>query len=181
MKAFVKTILVGTTVFAVAFGAALGAKYAYQAYQASFAPATDATPQPQPALGLLAEYPVLGAQPALVQHALYTAAPTSGWGAEILMAGQRYAVQGDSVALPSQTRFRLALKGLAPGHVGIYAVNPQGVLSAEPVFAGSVASDGTVETSHLRLTGAKGLETLVVVHRDRAGRAQQQTVKLWHL
>lgn len=176
MKAFVKTILVGSTVFAVAFGAAVGAKYAYQAYQAS---AIGAVPAPQPPVGVLAEHALPG-QLAQAQHAVYTAAPAV-WGAEILMAGQRYAVQGDSIALPAQARFQLALKGLSPGHVGIYAVNPDGVLSAEPIFVGQVASDGTVQTNHLRLTGTKGLETLLVVHRDHMGRSQQQAVKLWHL
>jgi len=171
MKPTTKPLLIAFGVFAVTFLAAVALSQ-FGKQQGWFgAPA--AAPSP---IVSSAPYALPG------RPARPVAAPQSvDWQrASIIVGGQRYALDGPSISLPTGTRFRVELQGLPAGTVEVYAVNPEGRTSGASLWTQGVGQSGLAVSPDLRLQGKKGMETLEIVHRGAAG-VTQRRVALWHL
>ncbi len=90
-------------------------------------------------------------------------------------------------AMPSGSRFQLAINTSRAGQVAVYAVNPDGVRSAGPVWSGYVPHNGEYLTPMLRLEGTRGMETLQIVLKPTYNARGQMTqrgsnasVRVWH-
>ena len=90
-------------------------------------------------------------------------------------------------AMPSGSRFQLAINTSRAGQVAVYAVNPAGEPSAGPVWSGYVPHNGEYLTPMLRLEGTRGMETLQIVLKPTYNARGQMTqrgsnasVQVWH-
>jgi hypothetical protein len=90
-------------------------------------------------------------------------------------------------AMPSGSRFQLAINTSRAGHVAVYAVNPDGVRSTGPAWSGYVPHNGEYLTPMLRLEGTRGMETLKIVLKPTYNARGQMTqrgsnasVQVWH-
>ena len=110
------------------------------------------------------------------------AIPAPSLEASVMVGGERVAINGGRIALPSGTRFQLTVASNTSGILEVHTVNPNGVVSGGPLWSGPVRAGGTLETPGLRLEGARGLETVVLVLRSVGGeKVAQRQVQIWHL
>lgn len=172
MKTFIKPLFIATGVFVTTFVAAyVLSQLAKQQGWFDTSAASSVTAQ-------VPQRPQLPG-PA-VQTVSNPASPNFWQSAVIIVAGQRHALEGSSISLPSGARFQVLLTNLPAGTVEIYAINPEGRADRKPLWAQSVDGNGRATSPDLRLQGTKGLETLKIVHRGASGASQRQ-VQIWHL
>lgn len=99
----------------------------------------------------------------------------------LLVDGVAQPVHGDSLALPSGSRFRLSVTSGEAAYVEVHAVSPQGQASDGPLWSGQVNAHASAMTPYLRLQGTRGLETLRVVRTSLTnGTSTEQQVQVWH-
>lgn len=102
--------------------------------------------------------------------------------AAVLVGGQVHSAEAGRIALPAGTRFELRVSANQSGRLEVYAVNPQGIQAAEPLWSTPMDGDAPVSSPALRLDGTRGLETLKLVLRGSAGEVlARKQLQIWHL
>lgn len=99
---------------------------------------------------------------------------------EVLVGARAYA-HNDMPVLADGSRFRLRLTSPVDAEVRISAVNPDGRSSADALWHGKLSAALPALTPMLRLTGARGMETLRIhVRAGLHGPEQLVNVYLQH-
>lgn len=132
-----------------------------------------ATPAPRRAAPTLAPRPL-------------PADPPRGAPARLMAAlwvnGSAQAASAGRLALPAGTRFQVNVSANRAGTLAVYAVNPEGRASDEPLWQTALQAGQGQLTPMLRLEGTRGLETLRLVLLDGEGRAlAERQLQVWHL
>jgi hypothetical protein len=100
----------------------------------------------------------------------------------IVMGSQAHSLDQGQISLPSGSRFQIRIQSPLAGVVSVSAINPAGETIGAPLWRGSVRMGTDVLSPMLRLEGAKGRETLVVVLQPSNGQATVvRSFHLWHL
>lgn len=131
---------------------------------AALAAAHAAVPAPAP---VIRQAPAVA--PPRLQVALWVNGAAQGSGSERL-------------ALPAGTRFQVKVSTNRAGTLAVYAVNPEGQSSAEPLWQTALQAGQSRLTPMLRLAGTRGLETLRLVLLDGDGLPLvERQLHIWHL
>lgn len=102
--------------------------------------------------------------------------------ATLLVGGVEHDPGTGPIALPDGTRFQVRLRPERDSVLEIVPVNPMGEVSPAPLWMSRVSARITATTPLLRLEGARGYETLIVVQRDLQGRViAERAVRILHL
>ncbi len=133
--------------------------------------------------------PALDVDPSALYQPNGRAAPSAATAqleATVLVGGAAHNAANGRIALPSGSRFELQLSANRSGTVAVYAINPEGVASAAPLWTGQIRAGSPIKTAAMRLEGTQGLETLRVVLRvpgqgQGAGLSLLREVQIWHL
>lgn len=118
--------------------------------------------------------PILAAFPAELQQ------PLQAW---LVLAGREHWLGAGQVALPSGSRFQIKLQSAQGGYLMVHTINPQGALSAQPLWSGSVQPGQITTTGVMRLQGERGQETLLLQLMATPGGVPlaQSRFMLWHM
>lgn len=128
----------------------------------------------QPTLHIPSAIPTVPASPPV-----QAVAAIQSW----LLLGEREHLLGQGqIALPSGSRFQIRVQSAHAGQLSIRAINAQGMVSASPLWQGTVTAGQTIATNTLRVEGVKGQETVLIeLLPSNGGPVLTQTAYLWHL
>jgi hypothetical protein len=174
MSRVTRSVLTACGVFALTFAAA------YALSQWGREQGWLGAPAPASTGALLISASALVPPPSRPVASINNVKPLAWQKASVIVAGQRHALDGASVSLPSGTQFQIELLGLPAGSVQVHAISPDGHSTGTPLWSQTVGANGTALSPQLRLAGRQGLETLEIIHRGDGGISRRR-VALWHL
>lgn len=119
---------------------------------------------------------------AVFEQSAVSPRPVAQVDAALLVGGAVHQASQGRLALPTGTRFQIRLVASRSGTLELYAVNPSGASSSEPLWTGAAQAGTEVLTPALRLEGTQGLETLrVVLKVPGQGVVALRKIQVWHL
>lgn len=102
--------------------------------------------------------------------------------ASVLVGGSEHTAADGRIGLPSGTRFQLRVRSTQAGAVQLFAINPEGKTSAQPLWTANIDAGGALVAPVLRLEGTTGKETLrvLLLVPGSATEVARQDVEIWH-
>jgi hypothetical protein len=101
----------------------------------------------------------------------------------LLMGSHEHVLDSGQIALPTGGKFQIKVISTQSGQLALYAINPVGVRSAQPLWSGMVQSSMPLTTEFMRLEGTRGKETLLLELKAASSGAVlgQSQLYLWHM